>query len=407
MISLYDCPICTSTRVEILHEIACGNFDNSSLYPSVKITVCDECGHVYNRLSSEEIDGLHKYYNEEYAAANIASSDKTGDRPGSANQNTYERYNQLYSLIDADIDPDSRVLDVGCAMGGFLDFLSKKGIKDLSGIDLTQKYVAYAKRNGRFTIKPGNAEAIPFADDSFDIIVMDQVMEHLAEPAKAFQEAKRVLVDGGLFCIGIPDAARYGDTFFFDFYWFIMREHIQHFDIEHLKLLAEQEGFELIRSNKNNVPMMSETMILPDINIVFRSTGKKKNRTLNGSCFDLQPIIEKYIEDHQQKTKEKEKKIHELARHGKPIYAWGIGRECLYLYENAGLKHCNITGLIDTNNHKQNHCVLDGKKITDPTILHHATSDSVLLITAIAHTRSISHILSETLFPGVVLTFDS
>ena len=53
-----------------------------------------------------------------------------------------------------------------------------------------------------------------------------------------FREAKRVLADDGYLCIGIPDASRYDKMYFFDFFWFLIREHIQHFDIEHLKLLA-------------------------------------------------------------------------------------------------------------------------------------------------------------------------
>jgi len=100
-------------------------------------------------------------------------------------------------------------------MGGFLDYLHVKGIKSLSGIDPTKKYVNYAKQKGNYTIKLGSAESIPFEDNRFDLLVMDQVLEHLLEPRKAFQEAKRVLVDGGLFCIGVPDASRYDKTYFF------------------------------------------------------------------------------------------------------------------------------------------------------------------------------------------------
>src|SRR4030042_6220324 len=96
---LVNCPICNSNKAINMLDLNCGNLDNSTLYQSIKINVCRECGHIYNHLSPDEIDGLIKYYNEEYAPVNIASTDKTGDRPGSNNQNTLGRYDQLYDMM--------------------------------------------------------------------------------------------------------------------------------------------------------------------------------------------------------------------------------------------------------------------------------------------------------------------
>lgn len=403
---LINCPICNSNKTINMLDLNCGNLDNSSLYRSVKINACEKCGHVYNRLSLDEITGLIKYYNEEYAPINIGSTDKTGDSPGSNNQNTLGRYDQLYDLISKHINSNSKVLDIGCAMGGFLDYLHAKSIKNLSGIDPTKEYVNYAKCKGHYDIKLGSAESIPFNNNSFDLLVMDQVLEHIVEPRKAFQEAKRVLVDGGLFYIGIPDASRYDKTYFFDFFWFLMREHIQHFDIEHMKLLAEQEGFELIGFSKSETPMMSEKMLLPNLNVIFRLTGEMNRLNINEDYFKLKKEIEHYIADDFKKLNKKRKIIDGLVASQKPVYAWGIGREFLYLYESAGLKNCNIVGLIDINPYKQNNFMLDGKKIIDRTILNKATPNSILIITAIAHTGQIEKTLQGIDYSGEVLEFE-
>lgn len=399
---LINCPVCNSGKAINIIDLDCGNFDNSTLYQSVKICVCKECGHVYNRLSSDEIAGLLKYYNEEYAPTNMGSTDKIGDRPGSNDKNTLGRYDQLYDALSKYINNDVRVLDIGCAMGGFLDYLCAKAIKSLSGIDPTKKYVNYAKQKGNYTIKLGSAESIPFEDNSFDLLVMDQVLEHLVEPRKAFQEAKRVLVDGGLFCIGVPDASRYDKTYFFDFFWFLMREHIQHFDIEHITLLAESEGFDLLGLSKSETPMMSEKMILPNLNVIFRLTGGKSKINITNECFNLTKEIRKYVANELERLNKKKTVIDRLVKSKRPVYAWGIGREFLYLYESAGLKQCAIVGLIDANPYKQNNCVLDGKKIMDQAILSKVTPDSVLIITAIAHTAQIEKTLQEIHYSGEV-----
>lgn len=403
---LVNCPICNSNKAINMLDLNCGNLDNSTLYQSVKIDVCTECGHIYNRLSLDEIDGLIKYYNEEYAPLNLGSTDKIGDRPGSDNPFTFKRHAQLYNLISSYVYSDSKVLDAGCAMGGFLDYLHKHGLNNLYGIDIIEDYVSYAKKKGDYNIRLGSAESIPFDDNSFDLLVIDQVMEHLVEPVRAFREAKRVLVDGGLFCIGIPDASRYDEIYFFDFYWFIMREHTQHFDVEHLKLLAEMEGFELVSFSKTETPMMSEKMILPNLNVLFRLTGETSRLNITENCFTLKKEIEQYIANDFKKLNKKREIIDDLVESQKPIYVWGIGREFLYLYESAGLKNCNIVSLIDINPYKQNNFMLDGKKIMDQAILNKATPDSILIITAIAHTAQIEKTLQGIDYSGEVLELE-
>lgn len=393
---LINCPLCTSPEVDELFDLNCGNFDNSTLYPSLHVRVCPRCGHIYNRLSSDEIVGLEKYYNEEYAPTNIGATDTTGDRPGSANRNTVERYRQLHAFISEYVTADSRVLDVGCAMGGFLDYLRAKGLSHLSGIDPTIDYVNYARRSREFAVKPGRAESIPFEDNSFDLLVMDQVLEHSVEPAEAFREARRVLVDGGVFCIGIPDAARYRETYFFDFFWFLMREHLQHFDLEHLKMLAARNGFELISSWATETYMMSDKMILPNLNALFRLTPQQEcDQPRDNGRFALRRDLEQYVAEERARLEKKKALIGALIESRRPVYAWGIGREFLYLYEAAGLKHCNIAGLIDANPHKRGSFTLEGARLVDSSALRDAAPNSVLVISAIAHTEAIRRSLGE------------
>jgi hypothetical protein len=290
-------------------------------------------------------------------------------------------------------------------MGGFLDYLQLKGLKKLSGIDPVTKYVETAKENNTHDIRVGAAELIPFADKVFDLIVMDQVMEHLVNPIYAFREAKRVLTDGGLLCLGVPDAMRYNKNYFFDFYWFIMREHIQHFDMEHLKLLASQEGFELVAFDESDTPMMSEKMMLPNLNIVFRLTNKRGILDINKNCLKLKKEIEQYIVNDLSKLNSKRKVINDLIVSQKPLYAWGIGREFLYLYETVGLKKCNLVGLIDSNPYKQEAYTVNGKRILGKNILKQATPDSAMAITAMAHIDTIKIFLKETGFNGEILEF--
>jgi len=397
------CPICSFGKSTNLLNLNCGNIDGSTLYKTAKILVCLRCGHVYNRLSSREISGLLKYYNEEYAASNLGSTDKVGDRPGNNNRFTFERYSRLYRLILPYLKRDVRLLDAGCATGGFLEYLWRRKLKNLYGIDISEKYINFANKKDIYDVRLGSIESIPFNRNSLDIIVMDQVLEHLVDPHRAFREARRVLSGRGLFCISVPDASRYGRKHLFDFFWFLLREHIQHFDIEHLEAVARINGFKLIFHTRYETPMMSEKMILPVLSVVFRLDKKENDLKITKDCFKLKNYLSTYIENNTKRLKNKIKIINNLAISQKPIFAWGIGREFMYLYGSAGLNKCNLVGLIDNNPHKQKTYSIRGRRISDKSILKKTTLDSVLIISATAHTESIKKDLRKIGYKGKVL----
>lgn len=408
------CPICNSQKANSLLDFNSGNFDGSTLYSSIKIRACERCGHVYNRLSSEEIAGLMKYYNGEYIFAHLAhmgSKNNTGNKLDGYGGNFRTQYDNLYSFISPYINNDSEILDVGCATGDFLEYLHEKGLKKIHGvasahgIDVGRKYINRVKKNIFYDLRAGSAMVIPHKDNSINLLVLDQVLEHLVDPRKAFKEAKRVLVNEGLLCIGVPDASRYGKKSFFVFFWFLIREHIQHFDIEHLKLIAEQEGFELVNFNKNESPMTSEKMILPTLNIIFRLANVEKKINKTKHCLTLKKTIEAYVSRDLKKLNQKRKLIAILAASKRSVYVWGIGREFLYLYESAKLKKCNIVGLIDLNPDKQKTFLINGQKIMSQSVLKKATKDSVLIISAVAHANFIKAEALRMGYPGKIIEF--
>jgi len=373
------------------------------LYQNAVVNSCGDCGHIYNALNAEEVTGLNEYYNDEYAPINMSATYKNGSIPGADGHDASERYSKLFHFISPYINSGSKLLDVGCAMGGFLDYLNDKGVIHLSGIDLTKDFIDHASQKGKYNIKLGNAESIPFEDGSFDLLVVNQVIEHLAAPGNVFREAKRVLINGGILYLGVPDALRYEDMCSFDFYWLLIRDHIQHFDIEHLNLLAAIDGFELLDFSINDNLALSTELALPNLNVIFRSTGKKSRLNITGDCFSLKDKLKKYIINNFEKLNKKKKLIDDLIASQNPLYAWGIGSEFLYLYENTGLKNCNIAGLIDINPYKQANLTVEGLSLAAPHILTNADSSSKLLITAIAYKESIKKTLESINYKGQII----
>ncbi|MBI1862494.1 class I SAM-dependent methyltransferase [Candidatus Microgenomates bacterium] len=90
-------------------------------------------------------------------------------------------------------------LDVGCAGGFMISEVARKFPRaKYYGIDAFDRAVAYAKAQyPNITFKTGMAENIPFKDNSFDLILFYETIEHVEHPARALKELRRVLKKDG------------------------------------------------------------------------------------------------------------------------------------------------------------------------------------------------------------------
>lgn len=110
---------------------------------------------------------------------------------------------KLVGLVDLDASP-MRVLDAGCGDARLSRELVRLG-HDVSGLDASAVAVSAARAAG-IAAEVGDLEARwPFPDSSFDRVLLLDVLEHLADPAAALVEAKRVLASGGQAAVVFPN----------------------------------------------------------------------------------------------------------------------------------------------------------------------------------------------------------
>ena len=108
---------------------------------------------------------------------------------------------------DLGLAPRMHVLDVGCGIGGPARYFAEVHKCRVTGIDLTEEFVQVAaeltRRCGladRVTFRHGSALDLPFDDGSFDAATLIHVGMNIADKARLFEEVRRVLKPGDLFC---------------------------------------------------------------------------------------------------------------------------------------------------------------------------------------------------------------
>jgi len=104
------------------------------------------------------------------------------------------------------LPPVDRVLELGCSTGYLTRRFAGKA-KTVVGIDMNQAAVRRAaSRNPAARLTSGDAEHLPFADRTFDAVVMLEVIEHTRSDAAALAEVRRVLKPGGVLILSTPHA---------------------------------------------------------------------------------------------------------------------------------------------------------------------------------------------------------
>ena len=121
------------------------------------------------------------------------------------------RINTLLRLItdELQIAPGTRMLDVGCNTGPMLIPLRQQGY-DVTGVDISTEDVQQAECYlQEHNLSPGglsvaDGTCLPFRDQSFDLVLLIDILEHTEHPQKIVSEAKRLLVPGGIVVATVP-----------------------------------------------------------------------------------------------------------------------------------------------------------------------------------------------------------
>ncbi|NOZ51522.1 MAG: class I SAM-dependent methyltransferase [Gammaproteobacteria bacterium] len=108
--------------------------------------------------------------------------------------------------------PQGKLLDVGCGDGSYIRYMQELGW-DVKGIDFDPEALSNARAKGLF-VQLGDLAQQQFPENTFDVITVNHVIEHVPEPLGLLQESQRILKPGGMLMIATPNIASLGHQFF-------------------------------------------------------------------------------------------------------------------------------------------------------------------------------------------------
>ncbi|MCM8794461.1 MAG: class I SAM-dependent methyltransferase [Candidatus Omnitrophica bacterium] len=211
----------------------------------LQILECAACGLAYvdPRPSSEQ---LKEYYSSDYFQVKkdfFHGQDYCQARDQSVSSGTVTGYRQITAKLELE---GKSILDVGCGSGALLESLKPHRPARLVGIDVAEHPLEFGRKRYGLELTCAALEKAGFAHETFDLLLMIDLIEHVENLPSFLREAMQVLRPAGKIFVLTPnyEAFRRAGS-----HWVELHkdfEHLQYFSRSSMAVLAGRAGLRLV-----------------------------------------------------------------------------------------------------------------------------------------------------------------
>jgi len=231
--SLATCPVCASTSTYVYFDLEEDSFDASAIGSSRdrvspgRILRCRTCRFAFRQLRSSP-EQLHELYRQ--------MDPKVYDSELEGRNRTARKHLQIVQRFLR----SGRMLDVGCASGLFLSHALSAGW-DVTGIEPNEKLCEQARSSidGRGNVQCATLETAQL-DQSFDVITLWDVLEHVPDPRGFLQLCCGLLRPGGFAFLNVPDLDSPEARLLGRRWPLLLPEHLNYFNRQSLQICANR-----------------------------------------------------------------------------------------------------------------------------------------------------------------------
>jgi 2-polyprenyl-3-methyl-5-hydroxy-6-metoxy-1,4-benzoquinol methylase len=143
----------------------------------------------------DELKEQQQLYDRGWRQVLAASNEQSGDLQA----------NLQFVAATGLLKPGDKILEVGCGLGSVVFELTGQGY-DVMGIDISHEAISYGlKKYGNIRLEVQPAEALPYENESFDVVLSFDLFEHIARIDEHIKEVWRVLRPQGHYLFQTPN----------------------------------------------------------------------------------------------------------------------------------------------------------------------------------------------------------
>lgn len=253
-----SCDLCQSSDAEFLFNAKDRLYGCEGIFAYVK---CKNCGLVYMnpQISADE---TRKFYPDDYAPHRSkvrrlyergnSQVAKLKNAPVIRNfRNTRKQFLnnvKIVSSVRRKLNKQSKLLDVGCGSGEFLNQISSETGCQVYGVDISEAASKAAKESYAIDIFNGPITEAPFPANSFDVITAWWYLEHVPNPSRVLRKMSNLLKSDGVCIIGVPNINSFNARIFKDkWYHLDCPRHLYIYSPDTIIKLLDKTGFVVIK----------------------------------------------------------------------------------------------------------------------------------------------------------------
>ena len=319
------CPVCAGKKTKKIFHRDFGGMESIVPFSGYDVVQCTRCGAFYADNIGETMPLMHYY----------EMMSKYETEAFSVSREALAEYEFAIGFLRGHLAPEQSIIDIGCGNGAMLHMLQEQGFHHLTGLEPSEKNCrGITERWGIRAVAGALGEEIPpLADETFDVVLMEGVLEHLIDVQGNVREALSYLKEDGALYLNVPDLAAFPACH--DLYQQFSVEHVNFFSLPSMQNLMREFGMTCVAYDRNGYGVFTlwrhASEGVPAL--AFDHTGTADMRTYLTGAEQLAAQMKDRLTPYR----------------GRAVYVWAAGTHTAMLYQLRLLDGIHVRAIIDSN----------------------------------------------------------
>ena len=319
------CPVCVGEETKKIFHRDFGGMESIVPFAGYDVVQCMRCGAFYADNIGETMPLMHYY----------EMMSKYETEAFSVSQEALAEYAFAIGFLHGHIAPEQSIIDIGCGNGAMLHMLQEQGFRHLTGLEPSEKNCrGITERWGIRAVAGALGEDIPpLVGETFDIVLMEGVLEHLIDVQGNVRDALAYLKKDGALYLNVPDLAAFPDCH--DLYQQFSVEHVNFFSLPSMQNLMGAFGMTCVAYDRNGYGVFT--------------LWRHASEGVTARTFDQAGTADMrtYLTGAEQLAAQMKDRL--TPYRGREVYVWAAGTHTAMLYQLGLLDGIHVRAIIDSN----------------------------------------------------------